>query len=135
MKKILAIVAGVVVGFVIVFIGDATTHALSPIPANLNVADKTSIANYISTIPLYVMIIMAIFWLLSVFIGSMLAARINRSEWKNTALITGGILMAASILNLMLIPHPLWMWLVVIIGYIPIAFIGGRMVRKKEMNS
>lgn len=131
MKKILSIVAGVVVGFVIVFIGDATTHALSPIPANLNVTDKSAIANYISSIPLYVMIIMAIFWLFSTFIAAMLAARINRSEWKNTALITGSILMAASILNLMLIPHPLWMWLVVIIGYLPVSLLAGYLIRPK----
>ena len=131
MKKILSIVAGVVVGFVIVFIGDATTHALSPIPANLNVADKTSIANYISSIPLYVMVIMAIFWLLSAFTGALLAARINRSEWKNTALITGSFLMAASVLNLILIPHPLWMWLVVIIGYLPVALLAGYLIKPK----
>lgn len=133
MKKVISIVAGVAAGFVIVFIGDATTHSLYPPPLGLNYMDKNVMMDYISKIPGYIMVIMTIFWLLSSFLGGMLAARINRVEWKQSAVITGSILMAASILNLIMISHPKWMWLAVFVGYIPAAFIGGWLVKEKPI--
>ena len=133
MKKVFAIVTGVVAGFAIVFIGDATTHALSPVPNGLDYTNRDEMRAYIESIPMYVLVIMVVFWLASSFLGAMLAARIYRFEWKRTALITGGILMAAAILNLAMIPHPGWMWIAVIAGYIPAALLGGWLVRPKTV--
>lgn len=133
MKKLLAIVSGVIAGFVIVFIGDATVHALNPLPSSLDPSNRNEIGSYITTIPTYVLVVMTIFWLGSSFLGAMLAARINRADWKHTALITGSILMAASILNLALLPHPAWMWITALCGYVPFALLGGWFVRPKTV--
>jgi len=133
MKKVLAVVVGVVAGFAIVFIGDATSHSLSPLPKGLDYTNRDEMRVYIESIPISVLIIMVIFWLASSFLGAMLAARINRANWKRTALITGGILMAAAILNLAMLPHPGWMWVVALVGYIPAAFFGGWLVRAKSV--
>jgi hypothetical protein len=129
MKKILAIVAGVVTGFIVTFIGDATVHAIHPLPSGLNFMDKSVMTTYIASIPTYVFVIMIIFWALSAFFGGMLAARICRPEWKRVSLSTGAILMAAAILNLIMISHPLWLWVVTLLIYLPAAFLGGWLVR------
>lgn len=97
MKKVFSIVAGVTTGFVIIFMGDASTHALHPVPLGLNYMDKNVMLNYIAGIPTYIMVLMLIFWLLSSFFGGMVAARLYRMEWKKSALTTGGILMAATL--------------------------------------
>jgi hypothetical protein len=131
MKKVLSIIAGVITGFVIVFIGDAVSHSLNPMPVGLNYMDKSVMVAYVASIPTYVLVIMVIFWMLSSFLGGMLAARINRPEWKRACLVTGAILMAAALLNLALIPHPLWMWIAALIGYIPMAYLGGMLVKPK----
>lgn len=116
------------------FIGDATTHALNPVPKGIDYTNRDEMRQYIASIPLYVLIIMIIFWLGSSFLGSMLAARIHRAGWKRTALITGGILMAASILNLAMLPHPGWMWVATVAGYIPAALLGGWLVRPQSVS-
>jgi hypothetical protein len=131
-KKILAIIAGVITGFIIVFIGDATVHAINPPPLGLNYMDKNVMMNYVANIPVYVLVIMCIFWLLSAFTGGLVASVIRKSEWRFCALVTGGILLAAAILNLALVPHPIWMWAVALIGYLPMALLGGSLVRRKK---
>lgn len=132
MKKVISIVAGVITGFVCVFIGDATTHAINPPPLGINFMDKNVMQAYVASIPTYVLVIMAIFWLCSSFLGGLVAARINRAEWKRSALITGSVLMAAGVFNMTLIPHPLWTWITVLAGYIPAAFIGGWLQQPKS---
>src|SRR5688572_15722228 len=130
-RKILAIIAGVITGFIIVFIGDATVHAMDPPPMGLNYMDKNVMKDYVASIPMYILVIMCIFWLLSAFTGGLVAALIKRSEWRFCALVTGGILLAAAILNLALVPHPMWMWIVALVGYLPAALIGGSLVSPK----
>jgi hypothetical protein len=134
MKKVFAMATGVVTGFVLVFIGDATTHSLSPVPKGLDYTNRADMRDYIASIPMYVLVIMVIFWLASSFLGSMMAARINRTDWKRTGLATGGILMAAAVLNLALLPHPLWMWIVTLIGYLPAAFLGSWLVKPRVVE-
>lgn len=136
MKKVFSIVAGVTTGFVIVFMGDASTHALHPVPLGLNYMDKNVMLDYIATIPTYIRVIMMAFWLLSSFFGGMVSARLYRAEWKKSALTTGCILMAASLLNLIMTTpaHPTWMWIGALAGYIPLAFIGGWLVKEKAGN-
>lgn len=134
MKRVFAIITGIVAGFAIIFIGDATTHALSPLPRGLDYSNRDEMRDYINGIPLYVLIIMVIFWLASSFLGAMLASRLNRAEWKRTSLIAGGILLAAAILNLAMMPHPGWMWIVAVAGYIPAALLGGWLVRPKTVK-
>ncbi|PBQ31677.1 hypothetical protein CNR22_07815 [Sphingobacteriaceae bacterium] len=134
MKRVFAIIIGVAAGFAIVFIGDSTTHALSPLPQGIDYTNRDEMRAYIGGIPLYVLVIMVIFWLASAFLGAMLASRLHRIEWKRTSLITGGILMAAAILNLAMLPHPAWMWICALAGYIPAALLGGWLVRPKTVK-
>lgn len=134
MKKVFAIIIGVTAGFAIVFIGDSTTHALSPLPRGLDYTNRDEMAEFMATVPIYVLVIMLIFWLASSFLGAMLASRLNRIEWKRTSLIVGGILMAAAILNLAMHPHPAWMWISALAGYIPAALLGGWLVRPKTVK-
>jgi hypothetical protein len=129
MKKILAIVTGVVTGFITTFIGDATVHAVHPLPSGLNYMDKNVMTTYVASIPTYVFAIMILFWALSSFLGGMLAARICRPEWKRVSLSTGAILMAAAILNLILVSHSLWLWVATLLIYLPAAFLGGWLAR------
>lgn len=131
MRKVISVILGVVTGFIIIFIGDATTHALYPVPPGLDYANREQVRAFVDSVPMVVKIIMVVFWLGSAFLGAMLASRINRNDWKRTSIITGSILLAAALLNLAMVPHPAWMWLVAILGYIPTAFFAGWLVKPK----
>jgi hypothetical protein len=137
MKKVLAIIAGVISGFLMVFIGDAIVHAINPPPLGLNYMDKNVMLNYVKTIPQYILVIMTLFWILSSFVGGLVTAVIVRIEWKSAALTTGGILLAAALLNLVMTApaHPMWMWIVALVGYLPAALLGAWIIRKKKATT
>lgn len=126
MKKALSVITGVITGIVIVFIGDATSHSVNHITGNADITGSN-----VSHIPMYVLVVMVGFWLLSAFLGGLVAARLNRIVWKRNALVTGGILLAAALLNLISMTHPAWIWIAVLVGYIPAALLGGWLVRPK----
>ena len=134
MKKVLAIIAGVVSGFLIVFVGDAVIHALHPMPLGLNYMDKTVMMNYVENIPKYLLVMMVCFWALSAFIGGLVATLIEKVQWKSACMSTGGILLAAAMLNLIMTApsHPLWMWVAALVLYLPSALLGGWLIARKR---
>jgi hypothetical protein len=132
MKNVLAVICGVIAGVAIVFTGDSITHAAYPPPASLNANDNAQINAYVSSAPFHIMLAMIIFWLLSSFIGGLTAALINRQQHKKVSTITGSILLAAAIINMMIIPHPLWMWAISALLYIPVARTGGNIVGRER---
>ena len=133
LKRIIAVITGVVVGFIVVFIGDATTHKLNGGHAPDGM-DREALSGYVSNIPVYVLVIMVLFWMLAAFLGGFIAAKINKDSWKQVSLITGGILFAATLLNLAMIPHPAWMWIAAVVLIIPAAFLGGKIALPKVLS-
>ena len=101
-------------------------------PLGLNPLDQANFNAYINSIPTYVMVIMFFFWMLSTFSGGLLAALVNKTGWKNSALITGSILLAASVLNMINVSHPTWMVIGALVLYIPVAYLGAWMVANKK---
>jgi hypothetical protein len=132
LRRILSVIAGLLAGFAIIFIGDGTTHKLHPPPPGLMDMDRAAFGDYVMAIPDYVLVIMFIFWLLSSFLGGMVTTAIARPNWKGPALVTGAILMAAALTNLAMIHHPTWMIIGTILGYLPAAYLGGYLVRGRK---
>jgi hypothetical protein len=133
MRNILAVIIGVVVAFIIVFIGDATTHKLNPANDSLGEMDKETLKAYVEGMPMYVMVIMVFFWVIAAFVGGFVSAKINKSQWKNVSMITGGIMLAATLLNLFMVPHPAWMWIVALVLIVPAAYLGGKVAAPKTI--
>lgn len=100
-KRILSVMAGVVAGFITVSIGDAITQQLYP--ANgLNYQDKEALKNFITQLPTTCFIIMLGFWCLSSFIGGLVAGKVNPDSWMRSSLLTGLILLAAAVGNMVM---------------------------------
>ena len=78
LKRILAVVAGLVTGVIVVMVGDMTTHILFPIPEGIDLSKKEAIAQLMAMIPTTALVIMLFFWLLSSFLGAFVATKINK---------------------------------------------------------
>ncbi len=129
-KRILSVLAGLVAGFITISIGDGITQHLYP--ANgLNYQDKEALKNFITQLPNSCFAMMLSYWCLSSFIGGMVAGKVNPKSWLHSSLLTGLLLLAASIGNMVMIPyHPNWMMVSCIILYIPLAYLGGKLVNQ-----
>lgn len=134
MKTLLATIAGVTCGFLVIFAGDAVTKSLYPMPMGLNYMDKNIIMDFIGHTPMPVLVVMSLFWLLSAFTGGLIGGLIASANWKRVGLNTGLILLAATLLNLIMTApaHPLWMWIVGLVGCVPFSFLGAWLVNRQK---
>ena len=123
----MAVIAGVLTGILLVFIGDGASHSLFPPPAGINFHKREEFIKYISAIPAQAFILMLAFWLLAAFFGGFVSSKINNANWRRSSIITGIILLAATVLNLFMIPHPLWMVISAVALTIPAAWLGGKL--------
>lgn len=63
-------------------------------------------------------------WGLAAVVGSWVAARLAPKATLTHGMVVGAIFLAATIANLLLLPHPLWMWVLGVAEVFPAAYIG-----------
>ena len=68
---------------------------------------------------------------LGTFVGAYLAARIAATRKMTMALIVGVLFLIGGIINVVMLPSPLWFTLVdLIVAYLPMAYLGGKFGNK-----
>ncbi len=132
-KSIIAVIAGIVVGVIVTMLFDGLNHMIYPPPADFDPTDLDSYGALVAQMPTAALVMMVVGWLLTAFLGGMTAAYLDRVNWKRNAMIVGAALMIAALVNLYLIPHPVWMWVVSFLGYIPAAYLGGRLIAQRKV--
>jgi predicted ferric reductase len=129
-KRVLSVIAGIVTGIITVFIFDSISQKLFPFSTEgIDFKNPEAIKEFMSRTPVGFKLAMYFGWILSSFLGAFVASKINKQNWKRNSIITGSILMVGAILNLVMIPHPLWMWSAALL-YIPMALLGGKLASK-----
>lgn len=117
MKRILAVLAGCVIGILFIFLGEALSHALYPPPPNLDPNDLEQLKNMMEQAPKAALAIV----LLSAFIGSLVGGIIASTIYKKgakAAVIVGAVFTVLGGINLIAIPHPLWFTLCGLLVYL-----------------
>jgi hypothetical protein len=106
MRAVLAVVAGVVTGSVVITIIESLAHRVYPLPP-LDFNDPVALRAAIATLPLMALILVVVGWTVGTLAGARTAVAI--SPRRQVAWIVGGLFVASTALNLYLIPHPVWM--------------------------
>ncbi|MDB5707058.1 MAG: hypothetical protein JWN66_4174 [Sphingomonas bacterium] len=106
MRKFLAIVAGAIAAMLIVAAFEAFSSFLYPLP-ELESDDYASLASVVANMPLLAKLLVVAGWLVGPLGGVWLALRI--SDWRWSGWIAVVIVLAGSIANIVILPHPLWM--------------------------
>ncbi|MBL7979122.1 MAG: hypothetical protein JNN12_12340 [Bacteroidetes Order II. Incertae sedis bacterium] len=128
LKNILAVLAGLLSAIIIVTIGDAVAGYLAPPPFGSDLKNPDTLKTYIQGIPDPILALMLLFWLSSSLVAGYVSARIAPAAARTLSLICGGILLFGALLNMTMLPHPIWMMILAGIGYIPAAYAGGKLV-------
>ncbi len=127
LMKALSVLAGMVVAFALIAIVQSIGHAVYPPPADLNIRDTEAFAEYTRSLPFTAILFVLASYLAGAFAGSFVAGWIAGGPSLVYPAIIGGILLAATVANLVAIPHPLWFGILAVIGIPATAFLGGRL--------
>jgi hypothetical protein len=106
MRKFLGIVAGAIAAMLIVAAFEALASFLYPLP-EVDSDDYATLAGVIANMPILAKLLVVAGWLLGPLGGAWLALRI--SDWRWSGWIATAIVLAGSIANIVVLPHPLWM--------------------------
>ena len=139
-NKVLPIVLGIITGFVIVRLFDFISHEFYdqdilnslPAPTEKNREEyMQALSEMIAKLPIISLVMVMTGWLVAGFVGGAVAARFTKGIWKQNALTVGFILFLATLSNILIIPHPLWMTIIGLSGIVPLAYLGGLFTGEK----
>lgn len=122
----LAAIAGIVTAFLFVMGIEAAGHTLYPPPAGLDVSNPAAIREYMKVIPPGALLFVLASWLVAPFAGGVVAARIAGSRPMLFAGLVGALVLAATVANLVMIPHPAWMAVAAVAGIPTMAVLAAR---------
>ena len=128
-KKILSVVAGLLVNALVVFLVETIGHFIFPHPEGYEkilelskeemkvMMDSLSTGNHL---------FMILGWTLGPFIGAVVASKILPNYWKTSSFVIGVIVALMLVLMNSMIPHPTWLITIGIILPVPLAYFGGK---------
>lgn len=134
-RRILAVLAGIISGCIVVFSIQAISHQLYPVPEGLDFNSAEAAKLFIASLPIGAFLMILLSYLTGSLVSGFVAALLVPEKKIPTALITGTIFFIFGILNILMIPHPVWFAITSSLIYHPFSFIGGILaIRLKNKN-
>lgn len=109
LRSVLAVIAGIGVGVGVVSLFDLVVSRMYPPPPGMDMSNPESIRQVVSAMPVPAFIILLVGWTVASAAAAYIAARVAPRAPMTHALIAAAFLFTATLLNLMLVPHPTWM--------------------------
>ncbi|OBW40113.1 hypothetical protein AB670_03580 [Chryseobacterium sp. MOF25P] len=110
LKKILAVVAGIIVGSICVWAVETVNHLIYPYPEGMKPGDMEGFKNYIEALPFLGKFMVIIGYALGALVSGFIATKISKDGKPTAALICGIIFLVFTIYNMTVLPTPIWFW-------------------------
>jgi len=123
-KRLIGVVAGIVVGVLIVAAVEAVGHTVFPPPPGLNMHDPEQLKSLMAKLPIGALLLVVVGWALGPLGGGFVAAKVAGT--LRAALSVGVLLTLAGVWTMVEIPHPIWMWVLGVLIPVPMAAVGAR---------
>jgi MFS family permease len=130
-RKILAVIAGLVVANVLLALLEMAGMKVFPPPPGTDFSNPESLRAAMTQMPLTALIWVLAAQVIGTFAGAWVAARIGRTAQVKLALIVGVVETLGAIVNMLMIPHPAWFWIGSLLLLIPASLLGGRLGKSK----
>lgn len=126
-RRIVAVLAALFGAIVFVMLGDWLSGKLFPTPGiDPNDMEQVEGALRAGLIPLKALIVLAGGWVIGAFVGGTVALKVGREGGRGATMIFAALFTVATVANLVLIPHPAWMWFVGVVAVPLAAIVAGR---------
>ena len=134
LRSIIAVIAGLIAGSIVIYLIELAGHALYPPPELFDPMDREAAKEMMDAAPIGSLLMVILAYLVGSFAGGAVAALVPAKSRLSHSLATGLILMVFGIINLVLLPHPVWFWVLSLIVFVPFAFLGGQAVVRRSLR-
>ena len=130
-KRILSVVIGLAIGVGVIFLTEMINSMNIVMPKDLDMNNRDAMRAWMETLPLSAYLVVLGGYVLASVIGSLVATLIAGRTGARQGMIVGLLLTLANVANLMMLPQPFWFAVVSCVIYLPFAYIGFLLARKK----
>lgn len=123
-RRILAVIAGIVVGSIGIWLMERLGHSLYPFPAGMKLDDIEGFKAYVDNLPFMGKFIVILGYALGALLSGFVATKVANNNKPTAAMICGIIFLFFTIYNMVLLPTPAWFWVLgivvwglVLVGY------------------
>ena len=134
-KNIGAGLAGIILAVALVWVVEKVGHVVYPPPPDLNFADPEAMKAYMATLPMGALLFVAAAWFIGTLCGTCAACAIGTAKPIKFAMVVGGLMLVATIMNLVMIPHPTWFSVLGVVGVLVAAWLGTMCERATAGNA
>ncbi len=131
LRRILAVLAGIVVFGIVVMLFDEISHRMYPMPEGMSMDNMQDMADYIAAAPFSAMFMVMLGWVVGALVGAFTAARISTTHKRLAAGIVGALAFAGTTMNAFMLPHPWWMVAGGLLGITVMAHLGWKLGDRK----
>ncbi len=126
-RSVLAVLAGAIVAGLLIAAVESVSSAIYPLPPGIDLHDHEAMRRHIDQLPIGAFLFVLGAWAIGSFGGSWVAARLAGRARIVHGLVVGALFLLAGVLNMLLIPHPWWMWVGGIAALAGCSYLGARL--------
>ena len=113
--KILGVVFGIIVAGMAVAAGEFILAAIWPMPQPAKL-DAEAMKTFMASVPLGMKIGLAAVYAVATFFGAVVAASVAKGRWAGWVVTT--VMLMATVANFVMLPHPVWLVALCLIGIV-----------------
>ena len=124
LRIILGAIVGIIVGSVCVWGVETINHILYPYPVGMKANDMEAFKLYIEKLPFLGKFLVIVGCAFGALVSGFVATKISKNEKPTAAIIGGLIFLSFTIYNMVVLPTPIWFWVLgilvwglVLVGY------------------
>ena len=107
-RAIVAVIGGVAVATVVILAIETLGRFAVPVPNAPRLEDTAAMREYLARLPASAYAFVLLAYAAGVYAGGRVALRMMGKRRSRTVWVVGGLLLAATVANLTMITHPLW---------------------------
>ena len=125
--NLFATIAGAVVAMICISLIEVQCSSIYPTPAGVNFKDPVQLKAFLDSRPIGAYVLVLLGYAIGSFAGGFIATFLSGRIDMKRALIVGSLLTAAGLFN----PDPIWFKIISSLIYLPMAFLGFMVAKKK----
>lgn len=126
-RAIFSVVAGLIVAVGCVYVAEVVVHSFHPTPPGFDMRDPDSVRALVAGLPLSAFLLVLAGWILAAGLGAWIAVRMNRRAALWPGVLVGALVFAATLYNIITIPHPIWFAVAGLAGILIATAVGARL--------
>lgn len=134
-RNIGAGIVGVIIAMVSVWLVQKIGHAIYPVPAGMDLNDMEAMKAYVAELPIGALLFVIASYFIGTTAGTCAACAIGTMLPRIFAILIGCLMLVATTMNVMMIPHPTWFVVAAVIAIVVGAWLGTMCERARSGNA